>query len=210
MCASRCSLPASRPLLWYTLLWCRQVVFCPPHTMQASSCCFEPKMKSQPGVCTTRRDSRKHLGTKVSAFLRPRVDIQHSNFIWPEPWQLPTFPLVLSLPHIQLKTQSPLSVLLLFASPCHFLLLNIYFRRKNSSSGPLERRICGRAVSVHVKMPEQRAPRMSRMVYGERRTLLLERLQWTLSSQAFPSPALESKPIKGEVPRQESNNLGSL
>lgn len=52
-CVCVCLLPACRPLLWYTLLWCRQVEFCPPHTMQASSCCWDPRMASQPGFCWT-------------------------------------------------------------------------------------------------------------------------------------------------------------
>ena len=85
-------------------------------------------------------------------------------------------------------------------SPSHKHLL---WEEKRSDSGPRERRIGRRVVSVNVKMPKQRARRMSWMVYGVWRSD-------PLSSPGFHLPALQSKPIKGEVPRQESGNLGDL
>ena len=213
VCLCVCILPASRSLLWYTLLWCRQVVFCPPHTMQASSCCFEPKMESQPGFCLSQEDTDKYFKKKLQFDLVGRVDSQHSSvthFLWRAraTSELSFCFCLLLHGHLEPSNRNSARLALspslicssLSFSPSHKHLL---WEEKRSDSGPQERRIGRRVVSVNVKMPKQRARRMSWMVYGVWRSD-------PLSSPGFHLPALQSKPIKGEVPRQESGNLGDL
>ena len=144
-----CILPASRSLLWYTLLWCRQVVFCPPHTMQASSCCFEPKMESQPGFCLSQEDTDKYFFKKNYSLIWSDVltrSTPASHIFCGEPGQLLSFLFVFvscctATLNLRTVTQlDSLSLLLLFAPPCHFPRhTNIYFGRKKGATLGLRR-----------------------------------------------------------------------
>lgn len=150
----------------------------------------------------THEDTDTYLGDR-SFFSAPTACWYCSaltlHIFWRESWQLLTFLLVLSLQHVHLKT-SAITHLSPPSLSFSYLLLPVIFSfsqtftlggKKTAAQGLTRGGLVGRAVSVNVKMPKQRAQRMSWMVYGVQRTLLLDRLQWLPSSPAFISRSAE-------------------